>query len=264
MALPSFLDDFFSIDIRSSGTRIAKGAGINVDSATLTATLNVNTGLVDLTVAAGALPSQYLKPTGSGGTAGLSIGRYDLDATGGAIPGVWGVRNDDGTGFALKVDNGASLTSSAWPLQVGGTGGASLLSIGLDLPVQGSAPAAPSSGFLRPYATALALAYKASDGVVRKIEATRARLVTHADTPVTALDGDVIFADTSGGGVAIIVPVAVGAGVEIYKTSGDVTAITVTCAGNIGGGASVSIAGAYATAFMRGDGTNVFGFQASF
>jgi hypothetical protein len=218
MALPSFLDDFFSIDIRSSGTRIAKGAGLNVDSATLTATLNVNTGLVDLTVAAGALPSAYIAPTGSGGTAGLRLGRYDLAPTLGAIPGSLTIANDDGGGDALTIDGSTSIITSTYALRT-----------------------------------------ELTPGVYRKVETTRTRTVTHADSPVTALDGDVIFADSTGGVIAVTVPVTDGSRVEVYRLAA--TAVTVSCTGLVNGQASVTVpvdSGGY----FRADGTNVWAIGA--
>ncbi len=107
MALPSFLDDFFSIDIRSSGTRIAKGAGINVDSATLTATLNVNTGLVNLSVT------------------GLADGYVDLKTTTPSSPASGSVRLEfDGSILRARNHSGVSVQVEARSLDLPAWGAA--------------------------------------------------------------------------------------------------------------------------------------------
>lgn len=247
----SYLDGLFSVAIAANGATIPDVTGVNF-SGDFLATRNAATKLVDVSLSTSSGVGAYVRATGSVGTAGLTVGRYDLDASGG-IPGAWGVKDDDGGGFSLKVDNGAALTSSAWSIQV--ASGAMLLSVGLDLPV-GSAPSVPAASTRRLYAIGNILSVKDHDATVRRVDCWRVRFVVFADSPVTALDGDIVFADTTGGGISVVVPNGSGASVKIYRIAG-ATAITASASsGTIHGAATLAVSNSGVE--TRGDGTNVW------
>jgi len=104
-----------------------------------------------LSFTAESLASSYIKATSGGGGDGLTIGRWDLDADSGAITDALRVKNDDGSDYSFVVDNGSSLTSSAWDFQVGGSTGTTLGRYSLKVEDSGMSTPATASGYAQLY-----------------------------------------------------------------------------------------------------------------
>lgn len=85
---------------------------------------------------------------------------------------------------------------------------------------------------------------------------TNVRNVNHASSPVTAVAGDYIRCDTSGGTIAITVPSALRSKVSVKKLTGDANSITLTPdAGTIDGAATQVISVQYAVLTTVGIGS---------
>jgi hypothetical protein len=81
------------------------------------------------------------------------------------------------------------------------------------------------------------------------------RVVTHADSPVTAAPNDVILANTTGGAIAVTGPATSGAQWAVKKISADGNAVNVSAsAGNIDALATQVIAIQWGSYLIAGNG----------
>lgn len=105
--------------IQSAGSTVNDSDTLNFSSA-FTAAYNPVTKVVDVGFTGGTV-SSFLKATGSGGSEGADLGRFDAYPSTGAIPGAVGIKNFNGTGYSLKVDNAGALISLNLNTTVTGT-----------------------------------------------------------------------------------------------------------------------------------------------
>lgn len=206
--------------------------------------------------------SSYIRPTGSGGTSGLSVGRFDVDSANpyAPIPGTLSIGNDDGSDFALQIDGSTSTITSKYALTVNGilTCAAAQVEGTVRLKAVDTPLSNPASGYALLYLDVAndRLTKDNHDGTKRTIDAVRPRSVGFADSPITAVDGDVLYIDTTGGAISVVLPVALNAVVEAYIKDATHT-VTFSCAGTVQGNSTLAAGGPHGH-YFRGDGTNVW------
>jgi hypothetical protein len=103
-------------------------------------------------------------------------------------------------------------------------------------------------------------AQSASTGGLAWAAAPVARTVQSKATTYTAVNGDIVLADATGGTFAVTLPaVAAGLIVDIKKVDASANAVTITPAsGTIDGAATVALTTRYASRSMVSDGTSWF------
>lgn len=186
-ATPSYLDNFFSVDINLGGARISKGNGLNFDSTQFAASLNTNTQQVDISLTSAGSASSYIKASGGA----LSVARYDLDPASGAGLTTFSVLNATGSASVLSVNASTGQTSiNNGALLLSGAAANTYIVRGASLTLAGAA-SAPGT--------------VASAGQVVMYSETRTRLTTgSSNVPLDITDNGTTVALTFGANLLAI------------------------------------------------------------